>query len=531
MVMADKKQRYDRQIRIWGEHGQAALEKANVCLLNCGPTGTEALKNLVLGGIGAFTVVDGGKVEAADFGNNYLVDFESLGQSKAKCVSALLQELNESVAAKFVEEVPKTLIETNADFFSEFSLVIATQVPEALLVKLDAICRRSGIKLLVARSYGLIGLIRISAPEHLVVESKPDTSVDDLRMHKPWAELRKYVEGFDLEVEDPVIHKHIPFGVILIKIAMQWMGEHDGKPPSNSKEKSEFKEAITKHRRSDDQDNYSEALKSAWKVWSPPAISSELQSVLSDKAAEVTSTSHPFWIMVAALKEFIEHEGGGDLPLDGSIPDMHSLTEYYVGLQKVYQQKAEADLSAVAGKVAAILKKFGREPNSISRSTIKTFCKNARFLRVVRFTTLEEEFGAAGSKSAEALLRYLLTDEEANNAALYWLLRAADHFSAAYNRYPAAFVGDAEEDGVRLKALATGLLTEGGAGGSCPAAVPEDLIVEVCRFGAGELQCIASIIGGMAAQEAIKLITRQFTPLSGTLIFNGMAGTSSVLDF
>jgi hypothetical protein len=57
--------------RIWGEHGQSALERAHICVLNCGPTGSEALKNLVLGGIGSFTVVDASKVCASDLGNNY----------------------------------------------------------------------------------------------------------------------------------------------------------------------------------------------------------------------------------------------------------------------------------------------------------------------------------------------------------------------------------------------------------------------------------------------------------------------------
>jgi molybdopterin/thiamine biosynthesis adenylyltransferase len=61
--------------RIWGDQGQAALEKASICLLNCGPTGTEALKNLVLGGIGSVTIVDGSKVEASDLGNNFLRKF------------------------------------------------------------------------------------------------------------------------------------------------------------------------------------------------------------------------------------------------------------------------------------------------------------------------------------------------------------------------------------------------------------------------------------------------------------------------
>lgn len=58
--------------RIWGEHGQSSLERARVCVLNCGPTGSEALKNLVLGGIGSFTIVDASKVSPSDLGNNYL---------------------------------------------------------------------------------------------------------------------------------------------------------------------------------------------------------------------------------------------------------------------------------------------------------------------------------------------------------------------------------------------------------------------------------------------------------------------------
>jgi len=64
--------------RIWGDQGQAALEKASICLLNCGPTGTEALKNLVLGGIGSVTIVDGSKVEASDLGNNFMCNFFAL---------------------------------------------------------------------------------------------------------------------------------------------------------------------------------------------------------------------------------------------------------------------------------------------------------------------------------------------------------------------------------------------------------------------------------------------------------------------
>jgi len=73
-----------------GEHGQANLAATRVCLLNASATGSEALKNLVLGGVGEFTVVDGAKVEAHDLGNNFLVDADSLGRPRAQVVCDFL---------------------------------------------------------------------------------------------------------------------------------------------------------------------------------------------------------------------------------------------------------------------------------------------------------------------------------------------------------------------------------------------------------------------------------------------------------
>ena len=45
---AAKQKRYDRQLRLWGEHGQEAMEECSVCLLNASACGSETLKNLVL---------------------------------------------------------------------------------------------------------------------------------------------------------------------------------------------------------------------------------------------------------------------------------------------------------------------------------------------------------------------------------------------------------------------------------------------------------------------------------------------------
>lgn len=59
-----------------------------------------------------------------------------------------------------------------------------------------------------------------------------------------------------------------------------------------------------------------------------------------------------------------------------------------MSLQKIYQAKAEADCLAMENRVKDILRRIGRDSDSISRTYIKTFCKNARKLRVSFFLPL-----------------------------------------------------------------------------------------------------------------------------------------------
>lgn len=49
---SEKERKYDRQLRLWAASGQAALESANILLVNsgAGAVGVETLKNLVLPG-------------------------------------------------------------------------------------------------------------------------------------------------------------------------------------------------------------------------------------------------------------------------------------------------------------------------------------------------------------------------------------------------------------------------------------------------------------------------------------------------
>lgn len=106
---SSKERKYDRQLRLWAASGQQALERSRVLLVNSdgswgkqstgvsGVVGVEALKNLVLPGIGGFTIVDPAPVTEADLGVNFFLEEESLGKSRAEETCRLLRELNPDV--------------------------------------------------------------------------------------------------------------------------------------------------------------------------------------------------------------------------------------------------------------------------------------------------------------------------------------------------------------------------------------------------------------------------------------------------
>lgn len=58
------------------------------------------------------------------------------------------------------------------------------------------------------------------------------------------------------------------------------------------------------------------------------------------------------------------------------------------------------------------------------------------------------------------------------------------------------------EDISRLKTMAVGLLNDLGCNSST---LSEDLINEMCRYGASELHAVAAFVGGVASQEVIKV--------------------------
>ena len=111
---------------MWGDHGQSALERASICLVNATATGTEILKSLVLPGIGSFTIIDPAKVTGEDVGNNFFLTSDSIGQSRGEVAARLLAEMNDQVRGETRAESVEQILDMDPEYLNTFTLVIAT---------------------------------------------------------------------------------------------------------------------------------------------------------------------------------------------------------------------------------------------------------------------------------------------------------------------------------------------------------------------------------------------------------------------
>jgi len=426
-----KKRRYDRQLRLWGEHGQHAMEECSICLINGSATGTETLKNLVLPGIGSFTVVDGAEVTERDLGNNFFLDEACIGMQRAQCVTQMLKELNEFVSGSYIAEDISEVLAARPDFLHAFTLVIATQMSQADLKSVAAICAARKLPLMVVHTYGFLGYLRLDLGEHQVVEAHPDHPFPDIRILHPPAALRAYVDTHyaDLGALDSKGFAHTPWAVLLIKAVDAWKAANAGALPTAYKQKKEVKALVEAMRRTDVQNdtNIDEALAAINTSLNVPSPSSSVAKILDgsrakmsalvaeqrhssladsdDAATGVTPTPKAvlaFWLMAAATERFVKTEGGGLLPIVGTIPDMTAETTTYVALQQIYAAQAASDLAAVQAYAREMAAIEGLPADLVDVDELKRFCKNAHALQVVPYRPLAAEWGAgAGGDAAE----------------------------------------------------------------------------------------------------------------------------------
>ena len=102
-------------------------------------------------------------------------------------------------------------------------LVVSADQPPAVFLPLSRACLRRSMPLIVVRSYGLIGYVRVQArtPYHPVIDARPSHRVPDLRLSSQLifdglAGLLKSSTDLD-DVSDARDRSHAPFVIVLLQ--------------------------------------------------------------------------------------------------------------------------------------------------------------------------------------------------------------------------------------------------------------------------------------------------------------------------
>ncbi|KAG9029406.1 hypothetical protein FRB95_005361 [Tulasnella sp. JGI-2019a] len=544
-----KTRRYDRQLRLWAASGQNALESAHILVLGASPTSTAILKNLVLPGIGAFTILDDGVVAGRDLGANFFFETSSLGKNKAEEAVRLLCELNDSVAGHADSRSLGHILSDEPTYFDQYSLVIAHNIPQPLLGQVSKSLweRETAAPLYIVRTSGFLADFGIQFREHTIITSHSETT-PSLRIDKPFSALLAHAFSLNFEGMDPTEHAHIPYVVILVRCLQEWKNDHAGNPPKTYAEKKAFKERIMKMKKKDDEENFDEAYMLAYKAWSVTSVPSDIDALVNDpQTKNLTAKSDPFWHLVHALGLYVA-QPPHVLPLSATLPDMKSDTKSYIHLQNLYKTQADEDKARFtdllrgveagwAGGGAEGMEGVERSAAAEAMTIVDDFVKNAHGLKVLRGKRWLEQEDLAPS-----------IDATPSPLATHLALSALVEYEAKHSRLPkAANAQDASvmKDWVRSKLIAAGWKQEEKS------AVEEDTdmaegeedtvkelslwehvenaVGEVSRAPAAELPTTAALMGGIVAQEVIKVITKQYVPIDGVCVVDLVTSTTGTI--
>ncbi|CUS09150.1 unnamed protein product [Tuber aestivum] len=542
---SSKEKKYDRQLRLWGANGQNRLEGAHIALFGATATGCEVLKNLILPGIGRFTVIDDKLVEEADLGVNFFLHQDNLGQPRAESAAALLGELNPDVAGGFRIDSLENVLSNTPGLLdpgtTEFThLLLVSPVPTPLLFRLPA-----DIPTFFVHSLGFTASLRIYTPTHTIIETHPDSLVD-LRLFNPWPELSELASektrALDVpELEDGMSdhqHGHVPYVLLLLKYLEDWKQSHEGHPPGSHSEKTLFKSMVMDRMRTNvpggSEENYVEAARAVMGDLRTAEVSIGTKEVLNDpKCQDITSRTDEFWVIARAVKDFAD-SNNGLLPLSGAMSDMKAESHGYIALQNIYREKAHSDATVVEGIVRGHMNRVQHpERNQIDRDAIRLFCRHANFLRRLKYCSIADEFSNSNDEHKKAVLAALGGwDAEGSLIHDYIALRAYQEFYTSHGRAPGDTTsgqGGYEDEYRGIKRIISQYLQDVGYTKSVPERC-EKVAKEIIRAGGGELHVTASIAGGIVAQEVIKIITQQYVPINNTVIFDGIASRTQTFE-
>lgn len=153
-LSAREKERYSRQIMLWGTDGQLRLKESRVAIIGAGGLGSPVLFYLAAAGVGELLVFDKDKITLSNLNRQILFDFNDIGRSKAKTAAKKLQALNPEIKIVALE---KKLTSQNAHLLKDTDLVIDCVDNAQTRKLLVSFCKKNKLALIHGAVRGLRG--------------------------------------------------------------------------------------------------------------------------------------------------------------------------------------------------------------------------------------------------------------------------------------------------------------------------------------------------------------------------------------
>lgn len=357
-------ERYDRQIRIWGAKAQEVLEGAKVAIFANSygePLVQEVVKNLGLANVGSITLV--------------------------------LKEMHDERLTEnngFFLSISSMLIGISTDVeVTDWNTFVNKGLPVSILVTLNLgdlkdvqniiqLRREPLISATVKNQAGIVQLIKLPEP-HIIVDTHPDYLIPYLWIDRPWPELKRFYESFDVsQLAENGQLAQVPYPVILYHIVKD---RPDGDTWDSNDVKQKIDEKFPNQR---DYLNVIEARRFAHlALRTPENDRRQLHETLDCVCSEMVGRTKWFdrynyklAILCLCLKQYLS--SSNSIPSAKDLPDMESSTDNYSQFRSIYQAKEDEEVENFSK-----LLRTRPESEDISDSTAREFLSSLRRLGVL----------------------------------------------------------------------------------------------------------------------------------------------------
>ncbi len=122
MINIYEQNRYERQIRIFGEEGQDKLKKAEVLIAGVGGLGCSVSTYLAVAGVGKLKLVDYGKIELSNLNRQILFTKDDIGRKKVNTAEEKLKKINPNTE---IQAISRTIKKDNiTELVKEFDVIV-----------------------------------------------------------------------------------------------------------------------------------------------------------------------------------------------------------------------------------------------------------------------------------------------------------------------------------------------------------------------------------------------------------------------